>query len=662
MLTRLLNTLKKIARSPYSLYAAIVVIGIAAYAAHIPELGFYWDDWPWVWSLHINGAQGMFKIDEYHRPLTGIVLYLGGLFAGESPALWQVYTLALRLLGAAALAWMLNILWQNKRQRIAWVVTLFLIYPGFNQQFVAVNNSRHIFPLVTFFLSLGFTLKSLQAEKNRPRHAVIALLLSLTTMLTSEYFYGLELIRPVLIWLLVRRKEKDLRASLLSALKAWLPYALLIVAVFGWRYSISTQRNYSITIFERLDKQLIANAAQDLWIATIGAWGSIFNWDILADYSGRIHLLYWAVVIATASGTLIYFGLIQQDDAENNSRIEIWILGVSALAVSLIPFWVTGLDPKLGFPEDRLLLPAALGASLLLAALIDLLKPHALKLILLAGFVGLAAGSQNQNALVYRSAWASTGSFFQQLSTRAPSLPANTTLLSNQFAERSTDNSLIAPLNWTYAPNFTDGTIPLQILYVDLRFGRDNPTIDEDLFRSKAYMNYIFEGSLAQTLVLFYEPPACLQLVDPQNPLRKIPAPVDAVVQYANPKLVLAESDLNATLPTFFADSNVSKTWCAYFQQADLARQRGDWETIAQLGDEAFGAGKTPNHPSERIPFIEGYAHLGVWEKALKITQEAPKREGMFCAVWARIQADTPASTERDAALQKIDERFDCDW
>ena len=28
-------------------------------------------------------------------------------------------------------------------------------------------------------------------------------------------------------------------------------------------------------------------------------------------------------------------------------------------------------------------------------------------------------------------------------------------------------------------------------------------------------------------------------------------------------------------------------TWCYYFQKADLARQRGDWDEVARLGDEA---------------------------------------------------------------------------
>ena len=666
MHTHLKRTVVKIIRAPYMIYLAIVAAGIVVYGLQLSHIGFYWDDWPWVWLLHTNGAQSLLTIDEFHRPLSGVVLYLGGLLAGENPLGWQSYTLALRILGTAALIWLLTNLWQEQRQRVYWVAFLFLLYPGFNQQFVAVNNSRHLFPLVTFLLSLGFTVKAVKSQQNALRHTFIALALSGITMLTSEYYYGLELIRPVIIWLIIRRKEKSFRPSFIAAFKYWLPYALLLTLLFGWRYNVSTRRNYSVTIFDKSGSgllQLAQNAALDLWTATVGAWHSIFSRMTLDEYGKRIQTLYWLVVGIITGGIWLYFGSQPQTDDAKSWRTEALILGGIALVISPIPFWVTGLDPKLGFPNDRLLLPSILPASLLLVVLIDFLfKPRTLKIMIIGLIIGLSAGSHTQNALVYRNAWASTGSFFRQLSIRAPSLPANTTILSNQLPGRSTDNSLIAPLNWSYAPNFTDGTIPLQILYVDLRFGRDNPTIDESIFQSKPYMTYLFEGSVEQTLVVFYEPPACLQVITPEELLRKIPAPMDAVVQYSDPTLIDASTALNATVPDFWQKNTTQENWCDYFQRADLARQHEDWTTAAALGDAAFGAGKTPNHPSERIPFIEGYAHTGDWEKAIKITLEEKSRNTMLCAVWARIQNETPESAAKKAALHAITENLTCDF
>ena len=219
---------------------------------------------------------------------------------------------------------------------------------------------------------------------------------------------------------------------------------------------------------------------------------------------------------------------------------------------------------------------------------------------------------------------------------------------------RSTDNSLIAPLNWTYAPDFDGGTLPLQILYVDLRFGRDETIIDENLFASKAYMQYFFEGSLDNVITVFYEPPACLQLVDPKNLLRKIPVPIDSAVPYSNPALIFTDANLAASLPSFFGDAQEAPTWCYYFEKADLARQTQNWAEIAQLGDTAFGADKAPNHPSERIPFIEGYTYTGQWQKAEEITLDVSRSSTAFCQVWAKIKAKTSPSVERETAIANV--------
>ena len=669
MFSSLRNTLKKIIQAPYSVYLLIIAVGIVSYGLHLPKLGFYWDDWPWVWSLHINGAQDMLKIDEHHRPLSGLVLYLGGLFAGENPVLWQSYSLFLRLSGAGALAWALQKFWADQRDRIVWVVLLFLVYPGFSQQFVSVNNSRHLFPLAIFFLSLGFMLKAIQEKEHSLLNTTTSLVLSLFAMLTSEYYYGLEFIRPVILWIYIYREQKRFKTSASTALKAWAPYAILLIFVFGWRYNVSTQLNYSITIFNEIGDnarnglfKLIEHALTDLYTATIGAWGSIFNFKNLSEYGNRIQLYYWIIVVSVSLGTLLYFILLYQEEEEKKKtwRAEAFILGVAALLISPLPFWATGLDPKLGFPNDRLLLPTALGASLLLMALIDLLKPRSVQIMLLALIIGLSAGSHNQNALVYRSAWTSTTGFFQQLSTRAPTLQANTTILSNQLPGRSTDNSLIAPLNWVYAPNFTDGNIPLQLLYVDLRFGRDETIIDEDLFTSKAYMRYYFEGSLDNVVTIFYQPPACLQVIDPKNLLRKIPAPMDTAVPYSNPALIFTDANLTASLPAFFGDAQETPTWCYYFEKADLARQTQNWAEIAQLGDTAFGAGKNPNHPSERIPFIEGYAYTGQWKKAEEITLDVSKSSTAFCQIWVKIKTETSPSAERETAIANVRSHLSC--
>ena len=37
----------------------------------------------------------------------------------------------------------------------------------------------------------------------------------------------------------------------------------------------------------------------------------------------------------------------------------------------------------------------------------------------------------------------------------------------------------------------------------------------------------------------------------------------------------------------------------------------GDWQQVAAIGEAAFIFGESPNHASEMVPFIQGYAFTG---------------------------------------------------
>jgi hypothetical protein len=121
-----------------------------------------------------------------------------------------------------------------------------------------------------------------------------------------------------------------------------------------------------------------------------------------------------------------------------------------------------------------------------------------------------------------------------------------------------------------------------------------------------------------------------------------------------------------ATLPEQIFEANTStlEQWCYYFQKADLARQVQDWEQVASLGDTAFKLDDSPNHASERVPFIEGYAHVGDWETAVGLTLdtiEINKFMGpMLCDTWERILREIPSSESLVAAVQKVEARLAC--
>jgi len=105
--------------------------------------------------------------------------------------------------------------------------------------------------------------------------------------------------------------------------------------------------------------------------------------------------------------------------------------------------------------------------------------------------------------------------------------------------------------------------------------------------------------------------------------------------------------------------------WCYYFQKADLARQLGDWDEVAKLGDTAFKLDDHPNDPIERFVFVEGYAHVGDWDRAVKYSRESYRVSKEYvgpilCQLWERIEAETDQSPERSDALSEIRNMLAC--
>ena len=91
----------------------------------------------------------------------------------------------------------------------------------------------------------------------------------------------------------------------------------------------------------------------------------------------------------------------------------------------------------------------------------------------------------------------------------------------------------------------------------------------------------------------------------------------------------------------------------------------GEWEQVAELGDAAFNLDDYPNDPLERFVFVEGYAHVGAWEKAIEYSQISYKVSKnvmgpLLCRLWERIARDVPVSGEKDSFVTQAKTLFVC--
>ena len=316
----------------------LIIFGTLSYGIYLFWMGFYWDDWAWMWLYHVGGAKRMLSVDAAHRPLSGVILYFGSVLFGQNPIGWQTFSFLIRMFGAFSLRWFLLNMWPNNKKEITWVAILFLLYPGFSQQFISVNNSRHLLPLITFFLSLGWMVQA--GEKRYWLSTGISLLFSLLSLFSTEYYYGLELIRPAILWkIYYNRYDKNLLLTRVI-LKKLLPYLIPLLGIFTWRYTVSEQNiNYPIVIFENIlssplntSMKLVNNIAVDIIESGLLAWIKLFQLSDLTLYLPNISVYYGVLVLTAMVGAGLYFLLIDSP-IHKNDRIKTWITVVVGFAL-----------------------------------------------------------------------------------------------------------------------------------------------------------------------------------------------------------------------------------------------------------------------------------------------------------------------------------------
>jgi len=140
---------------PRSVPFALLVYCLISFGILIPWLGFYWDDWPSIYYLHVFGPKGFIEAFSVDRPTLGWLFMLTSAVFGQSTLAWQLFGLATRWLSSLALWWTLRELWPQHPRQAAWTAFLFVAYPGFMQQYIAVTYSHTWLVLALFFVSLG---------------------------------------------------------------------------------------------------------------------------------------------------------------------------------------------------------------------------------------------------------------------------------------------------------------------------------------------------------------------------------------------------------------------------------------------------------------------------------------------------------------------------
>ena len=671
----------------------LAIAAILAYGLLISQLGFYWDGLAISWMGYQLGPEALTKYFSTNRPAWGVLYNFLIQFIPQQPIYWQILAIFWRWLSALVFFALLNELFPKHKKLSLAASLLFLLYPGFNQQSVSFVYGYH-FTVYTLFL---FSLYTMLRTLRRPSIflTLLGMLASALNLVMGEYFFILDLIRPILLWFALVELT-DSKQRLKRGFWAWFPYLVIFTGGVLGRSLIFNNQVYGYSLLDNLKAaplpalwSLIQTVALSLWTTLTSAWGQAF---LLPDFTlqGRVTIGVYLGIIISLSIFLLFINkkttpssrgsftaeaisptsketATAQVHAPRSDAIALIITGFAAMLLAGVPFWLTDLPVSLGFPANRATMPFMLGSTLVLVGIISLMPRQTLATILLTLLIAFSAGRQFLWGDEFRRDWRVQKNLFWQLSWRVPALDANTAILLNEGALKFyADNSLAAPLNWVYAPNTTSERIAYMLFYPRSRFGADGAGLTENIPLSHDFIAGEWHGNSNQMVLVNFDPPGCLHIVDPAiDENNKFIA--DLLIRdnalYSRPELILENSA--PALPALYG-TEPNHGWCYYYEKADLARQFGDWEQVVKLSKKAFKTGDHPNDPTEYFPFIEGYALTGNWAQAEALSLQAYRvskqyMPAMLCPLWQGIAATAAESAEKDARIDRMQKKFACE-
>jgi hypothetical protein len=614
---------------------------------------------------------------EIHRPFTGLLFLMMRPILLSSPIRWQVFNLLNRVILGIASWWFFSNIWPQHRSRVAWVSVLFVLYPGYGHQFISVNSSRHILAFSLLIFSLAITALSIQKSHRIWAYSVASVILSSASMLMSDYFFMLELIRPIIILYLRSSKQRS-PGLFVWSMKLWTPNLLSFFLIFYWRFFLIDQLYYTIndpvftsniTVNEVLN--FLGKISKDLQTVSITAWVDILKIPSIEEIGSRSVILYWMIIVFVLICSLIYFHYLWQLYQENKygykkqfvRGLQTIFFGLFVMVLGGIPSWAVDLPIQIDDAfQNRLTLSMSLGASLCAGGFLQLIKPRFIRNFLLSILLALSSGHHFRTAVRFRWDFERQKSFFWQLTWRVPNIEKDTVILSHDFPFTfESDNSITPIVNWLYTPTEISDKMDFMVYDINTRLGGRIPELKEGHSINHVYRQFgngrklTFKGSTSQALVIYHDYPSCLRVIQPayDGYMRGLSPFVSHALDLSKPQLISPGTvGIDPTLEEIYGPEPEAN-WCYYYQKADLARQQGDWDQVYKAGKDAFNLDYTPHNASEYIIYIEAFGRMKEYSQAISysriVIERYPALYRMVCSTWQRIETETsPVGDDRE--------------
>lgn len=628
--------MKRLTQSRWFEILLLALISALTYLPRIGEMGYYRDDWYFLYDALVSGPRALIEVALHTRPIRGPLYALYFSWFGFNPFPYHVVMYLTRLLGGIGAWWLFNLMWEKKRTANFFMAVLFVLFPGFLWWVAGFEFQPYVLSVGLQAFSIAFTLKAVSstAVPKRLGWTVAALLSGWAYLALVEYAIGMEVLRLISVYLYLRRENPAASLAALAErlLKKYAPH-LLIPGVFlfwyqflfdNWRKAqeagtqLSALFSSPLTALWRLVELARSwlNVALFAWVVPF--YQNFYN-NRLKDIA--IGLSFAALILAVVVWALRY--LKETDETENDGNTRPWrneVLWVGFLGTlgGVLP--VVLANRVVTFERiSQYTLPASLAGVVFLSGLLHSVFPHRLRSVLLAGLIGLAALSHHGLAAQAVQEERLIAGFWRQVVWRAPGIRSGTTLVAYypgiNYAE---GNDVVwGPANFIYYPNW-QGHMPVDVPLPASRLEQDSLlqiiTGNKSFEQTDLVIKFVHtETNYKNQLILTQPSPnACVHVLEPHWPDLSVNDPPFIHAAYRNSKIenILSEAEPPA-MPPYGFGHELPRGWCYYYQKAGLARQQGNWDEIARLGEEVKQRNLTPNDPIEWMPFLQAYAFLG---------------------------------------------------
>jgi hypothetical protein len=655
-----MNTIRKIIRHPAAFPIFLLLTILFAYGYQIGRMGFYWDDWPLIYMVSLKNTKEFWSFYAYDRPLSAWLYVVMTPLLGPNPIRWQLFAMTARWVGCMGFWVLFKQLWPERKMEAGFAALLLAIYPGFTQQPVSITYSLFWVLYAMFIWSLVASIAALDGRKGWIWLTVLAVVGSLFEALSMEYVIGLEILRPVLFFLVFLRLGTKWQKAIKNSLLKWIPY-FLVLCFFTWYRFIyfpttnaDPEANAPLLLREILTHpsiglpHLFQNIAQDLSQALVFAWSKpIIPTEIDFTHTTTIVAYALGVVIAVVAVLLLHRS---NDDTGERSKgehfaIQAILLGLAALIMGGLPVWSTNRQIIVGMWSDRFSLGLMFGVVILAAGLAGWFSQRPLpRAVALSVLLALGLAFQVQNTAKYKMNWDAQVDYFNQLLWRAPGLKPGTAILGNKIPYGlSAEYATGFALNTIYRPDDVTG-LPVWFFSAISDRGGSIPVYEEDVPLKYELRDLKFDSTTSNGLVVFFKyGESCLRVMTAED--KDFPNLDDnerELLELSHPGQIMT-GETGKTLPGEIFGKEAPHNWCYYFQKTDLARSMGDWQNTIDLYTEAESNGLSPRNGTELVPVIDALAHTGAWDNARLLTEKGVELTGSarpyFCSIWSDFRS-----------------------